>query len=75
MWDLPYFILDHRAAFKVDLDLKIFRMKLLMVPRERIVKRLAESRETIRDHLADSAMWPNPPKTDLKKRVYCPSGS
>jgi ParB-like chromosome segregation protein Spo0J len=61
---------DLRAAFQVDLDLKIFRMKLLMVPQERIAKRLAESRETIRDHLADSAMWPNPPNTDLKLMWY-----
>ena len=63
---------DLRAAFQVDLDLKIFRMKLLMVPQERIAKRLAESRETIRDHLADSAMWPNPPNTDLKKGFTVP---
>ncbi len=63
---------DLRAAFQEDLDLKIFRMKLLMVPQERIAKRLAESRETIRDHLADSAMWPNPPNTDLKKGFTVP---
>ena len=63
---------DLRAAFQVDLDLKIFRMKLLMIPQERIAKRLAESRETIRDHLADSAMWPNPPNTDLKKGFTVP---
>ena len=43
-----------------------------MVPQERIVKRLAESRETIRDHLADSAMWPNPPNADLKKGFTVP---
>jgi len=47
-------------------------MKLLMVPQERIAKRLAESRETIRDHLADSVMWPNPPNTDLKKGFTVP---
>ncbi len=63
---------DLRAAFQEDLDLKIFRMKLLMIPQERIAKRLAESRETIRDHLADSAMWPNPPNTDLKKGFTVP---
>jgi len=63
---------DLRAAFQVDLDLKIFRMKLLMVPQERIAKRFPESRETIRDHLADSAMWPNPPNTDLKKGFTVP---
>ena len=27
----------------------------------------AIARETIRYHLADSAMWPNPPNTDLSK--------
>jgi hypothetical protein len=46
------------------MDLEIFRMKLMMVPQEGIAKRLAESRETRHDHLADSAMWPNPPNTD-----------
>ena len=66
------YIADLRAKTQVELDLKIFRMKLLMVPQERITKRLAESRETIRDHLADSAMWPNPPNTDLKKGFTVP---
>jgi len=66
------YIADLKAALQVDLDLKIFRMKLLGIPQERIAKRLAESRETIRDHLADLATWPDPPNTDLGKGFTVP---
>ncbi len=35
--------------------------------RDGIAKRLGNSREVIRDHLAEMAVLPNPPNADLKK--------
>ena len=54
------------------LDLKIFRMNLLGIPQERIAERLKEKRERIRDHLANLAIPPNPPNSDLEKGFTVP---
>ena len=35
------------------------------IPQDRIAKRLGQTRETIRDHLAKMAELPNPPNADL----------
>ena len=51
----------------MDMDLKIFRMNRLGLPQEWIAKRLGQTREVIRDHLADLAVLPNPPNADLSK--------
>jgi DNA-binding CsgD family transcriptional regulator len=61
------YISDLRAAINVDLDLKIFRMDRLGISQERIAERLTVARETVRDHLAEMAMLPNPPNSDLEK--------
>jgi len=61
------YIADLRAATQMDMDLKIFRMNRLGLPQERIAKRLGQTREVIRDHLADLAVLPNPPNADLSK--------
>jgi len=59
------YIADLRAATQMGIDLKIFRMNRLGIPQDRIAKRLGQTRETIRDHLAKMATLPNPPNTDL----------
>ncbi|MEA2108466.1 MAG: hypothetical protein U9P07_03500, partial [Pseudomonadota bacterium] len=52
---------------QLDLDLKIFHMDYLGIQQDRIAKRLGQSRETIRDHLAKMAALPNPPNADLSR--------
>jgi biotin operon repressor len=59
------YIADLRAATQMGMDIKIFRMNRLGIPQDRIAKRLGQTRETIRDHLAKMAELPNPPNTDL----------
>jgi predicted transcriptional regulator len=49
----------------LGIDIKIFRMNRLGIPQDRIAKRLGQTRETIRDHLAKMAELPNPPNADL----------
>ena len=66
------YIADLRAATQMALDLKIFRMNLLGIPQERIAECLNEKRERIRDHLANLAMLPNPPNSDLGKGFTVP---
>ena len=66
------YIADLRAASQMALDLKIFRMNLLGIPQERIAESLKEKRERIRDHLANLAMLPNPPNSDLGKGFTVP---
>jgi len=61
------YIADLRAATQLGIDLKIFRMNSLGIPQDRIAKRLGQTRETIRDHLAKMAELPNPPKADLSR--------
>ena len=54
------YIADLRAAAQMDLDLKLFRMKKIGIPQERISKRLNIAQQTISDHLPDLAILPNP---------------
>ena len=61
------YIADLRAATRMGLDIKIFRMHSLGIPQERIAKRLGQVRETIRDHLAKMPELANPPKADLSR--------
>jgi len=61
------YIADLRAATRMGLDIKIFRMHSLGIPQDRIAKRLGQVRETIRDHLAKMPELANPPKADLSR--------
>ncbi|MDO9579741.1 MAG: DNA methyltransferase [Bacteroidales bacterium] len=61
------YIADLKAATQLDIDIKIYRMNRLGIPQDRIAKRLGQSRETIRDHLAKMATLPNPPNSDLSR--------
>ncbi len=56
----------------MELDLKIFRMERLGIPQDRIAKRLGQTRETVRDHLAKMAVLPNPPNADLSRGFTVP---
>jgi hypothetical protein len=49
------------------MDLKLYRMYLLGIPQERIALRLGETRERVRNHLADPAILPKRPNADLQK--------
>ena len=66
------YIADLRAATRMELDLKIFRMNRLEIPQDRIAKRLGQARETIRNHLAKMPELANQPKADLSR---CPRSS
>jgi DNA-binding CsgD family transcriptional regulator len=61
------YIADLKAATRLGIDLKIFRMNSLGIPQDRIAKRLGQTRETVRDHLAKMAVLPNPPNADLSR--------
>jgi ParB-like chromosome segregation protein Spo0J len=61
------YIADLKAAFQMDLHLKLFRMQKLGVPQERISKRLDLPQKTISDHLARLATLPNPLNSELEK--------
>jgi DNA-directed RNA polymerase specialized sigma24 family protein len=53
------YISDLRAAIRMDLDLKIFRMNRIGIPQERIAKRLGIPRTTLETHLTKMADLPN----------------
>ena len=61
------YIADLKAATRLGMDLKIFCMNSLGIPQDRIAKRLGQTRETVRDHLAKMAVLPNPPNADLSR--------
>ena len=66
------YIADLRAATRMELDLKIFRMNRLEIPQERIAKRLGQTRDTIRDHLGKMPGLAKSPKADLSKGFTAP---
>ena len=51
----------------MEFDLKLYRMKKIGIPQDRISRRLNVAQQTISDHLPDLAMLPNPVNSDLKK--------
>jgi len=54
------YIADLRAKTQVELDLKIFNMRRLGIPQERIALRLVQTRDVIRDHLGKRQHCQNP---------------
>ena len=66
------YIADLKAATRLGIDLKIFRMNSLGIPQDRIARRLGQTRETVRDHLAKMAVLPNPPNADLSRGFTVP---
>jgi len=69
---VDFYIADLRAATRMEMDLKIFRMNRLEIPQERIAKRLGQARETIRNHLAKMPELANQPKADLSRGFTVP---
>ena len=61
------YISDLRAVVQMDLDLKIFRLKRLGIPQERIAARLGMPQRTICDHLARMPGLANPVNSDLHR--------
>ena len=49
------------------MDFKLYKMYRLGIPQERIAMRLGETRERIINHLADPAILPDRPNSDLEK--------
>jgi hypothetical protein len=52
------YIADLKTATEMELDLKIFRMKLLGIPQERTAKRLEAPQRTVSYHLAKLVTLP-----------------
>jgi len=61
------YIADLRAATRLDIDLKIFRMNCLGIPQDRIAKRLGVNQASIHNHLLKMATSPNLINTDLSR--------
>jgi hypothetical protein len=61
------YIADLRAKAQMEFDLKLYRMKKIGIPQDRISRRLNVAQQTISDHLPDLVMLPNPVNSDLKK--------
>lgn len=61
------YIADLRAATQIGLDIKIFRMRHLGIPQDRIAKKFDLPQRTISDHLAKMPALANPLNTDLSK--------
>ena len=66
------YIADLRAATRLGMDLKIFRMNRLGIPQDRIAKRLGAPQQTISNHLPKMATLPNPVNTDLSQGFTVP---
>lgn len=61
-------ISDQWSIFNYDgLDIKIFRMRCLGIPQDRIAKRLDLPQKTISNHLAKMPVLANPLNSDLEK--------
>ena len=67
------YIADLRAAIQVEIDLKIFRMRRLGIPLERIALCLNVPQQTISNHLPKLATLPNWVNTDLNKGFSVPN--
>jgi DNA modification methylase/DNA-binding CsgD family transcriptional regulator len=61
------YIADLRAVIRMDLDLKIFRMRLLGIPQERIATRLGIPRTTLETYLTKMPELANSSKADLSR--------
>lgn len=61
------YISDLRAANRLGIELKIFRMNRLGIPQDRIAKRLGAPQQTISGHLPKMATLPNPVNSDLSR--------
>jgi hypothetical protein len=66
------YISDIRAAVQLDLNLKIFRMGILGIPQERIVRRLSVPQATISRYLSKMATLPKWINSDLKQGFTVP---
>ena len=66
------YIADLRAKTQVELDLKIFHMRRLGIPQERIALCLGVPQQTISNHLPKMAVLPNPVNTELKQGFTVP---
>ena len=55
------------------MDFKLYKMYRLGIPQERIAMRLGETRERIINRLADPAILPDRPNSDLEKLHNLPS--
>ncbi len=66
------YIADLRAKTQVELDLKIFRMRHLGIPQERIALCLDVPQQTISNHLPKMAVLPNSVNTELKQGFTVP---
>ena len=61
------YIADLKAATRLGIDLKIFRMNSLGIPQDRIAKRLGLVRTSLHYHLSKMAKLPNSTNTDLSQ--------
>jgi len=66
------YIADLRAKTQVELDLKIFHMRRLGIPQERIALCLGVPQQTISNHLPKMAVLPNPVNTELRQGFTVP---
>ncbi len=66
------YIADLRAAIQVEMDLKIFRMRRLGIPIDRIALCLNVPQQTISNHSPNLATLPNWVNTDLEKGFSVP---
>ncbi|MDA3831944.1 MAG: DNA methyltransferase [Spirochaetales bacterium] len=66
------YIADLRAKTQVELYLKIFHMRRLGIPQERIALFLDVPQQTISNHLPKMAVLPNPVNTELKQGFTVP---
>ena len=66
------YITDLRAIRQIKFDKKIWRMNGLEIPQERIARRLGETRDVIRSHLAEMPILAKSPNTDLSLGLTIP---
>lgn len=72
---LDFYLADLLAVFEMNLDLKPYHINCLGIPQERIVARLGDAGEKIRDHSADLAALPNPLNSNLAKGFTVPQAA